>query len=79
MCRPNKCPVCTDDINEALKWNVIETFQLPLDPGNYWTIQDLERESFEFKYVAYKFLKTFTGINPIFDDIPQTVEAMMKE
>ena len=36
-------------------------------------MQELGRESFEFRYVAYKFLKTFGGINALFDSIQATV------
>ncbi len=61
-------------------WNILTTFILPLDQGsNFWSITDLSKDSFEFKYAAFKFCKTYAGIDARLDNIPATIEIMRKE
>lgn len=39
----------------------------------------MEKESFEYKYAAFKFCKTAAGIDARFDSISATIEIMGKE
>eukprot|EP00347_Sterkiella_histriomuscorum_P021014 403335594 len=74
------------DVNiDEFIWNPLETFRISdkNDPNlkkiNSFTFEeDLKRDSFEFKYVAYKFGKTFNGRMPEYDSIDETVVDVSK-
>ncbi len=91
-CRSQGLPMCLDDKSlklyfysfneevETFKWDILKTFILPLDKGGkFWSIENLNPDSFEFKYVAFKFSKTYTGIDARLDSIPGTIKIMDKE
>ncbi|CDW87149.1 poly adp-ribose polymerase member 14-like protein [Stylonychia lemnae] len=69
------------------QWNVIETFKFPknYNDGKYQKVNEftyteiLNRESFEFKYVAFKFLLSKTGRDPRLNEIQSAVDKMYKE
>ena len=55
-------------------WHLIDTFILPLQPGQFVATQMLNPNDFEFKYVAYKFNQSFNGRDPTLNDIKTTVD-----
>ncbi|CDW84619.1 poly adp-ribose polymerase member 14-like protein [Stylonychia lemnae] len=72
---------------QKFQWNIIETFKFPensTDPkyqqiNEFTCTEVLSRESFEFKYVAFKFLQTFQGRDPRLDDVQASINIMNQE
>ena len=57
-------------------WHLIDTFILPLQPGQFVATQMLNPNDFEFKYVAYKFNQSFNARDPALNDIKATLDKV---
>ncbi|CDW71674.1 UNKNOWN [Stylonychia lemnae] len=72
---------------QKLQWNMIESFKFPEnynDPkfykvNEFTCTETLYRTSFEFKYVAFKFMKTLTKRDPRLNEIQATIDIMNQE
>ncbi|CDW72517.1 poly adp-ribose polymerase member 14-like protein [Stylonychia lemnae] len=72
---------------QKFQWNMIESFKFPsnyADPkynqvNEFTCTEILDRESFEFQYIAFKFLKTLAKRDPRLIEIQATIDIMNQE
>eukprot|EP00347_Sterkiella_histriomuscorum_P019344 403342004 len=75
--------------SQKFKWNPLQTFKVSnlsnqerqalVRINNFTQVLELDKSSFEYKYVAYKFCKTFNARDPNLTSIDQTANFVFSQ
>lgn len=69
--------------NERYIWDYLRCFKPPADVSfafnKLFKVEELDAKSFEYRYVAYKFGKTFKARDELTLSIKRTVKGLMRE